>query len=191
MKTPKTLLGLLTISLVALAGTAVATGGSLGGTYGVDTDAKAHADYSGVLKAGGAAKGAVEGIVSGVADQATSVAGQAKANAESNTKSGLKSSTSVKTGILDAFSKNVGAFSNWASQLWVKPTVDAKHAEDMDAAGRVLDNVQNHDGSLDAYYGQALESTARVDYNVPTPPAPQMGFLGEIKMAFEGVLHIL
>ena len=191
MKTPKTMLGLLTISLVALAGSAVAAGGSLGGTYGIDTDASAHADYSGVLKAGAAAKGAAEGIVSSVADQATSAAGQAKANADSNAKNGIKSSTSVKTGLLDAFGKNVESFSSWVSQIWVKPTVDAKHVEDMNAAGRLVSDIESQDGSLDADYTQVLESTARVDYNIPTPPAPQLGFLGEIRMAFEGVIHLI
>lgn len=201
MNTPKTMIGLLALGLLLGAGAATATGGSLGGTYGVETDASAHADYSGVLKAADAAKSAAQSA-------AESVSGQAKANADlaasaavgqgndakakvgKTTSVAASASTNAQQSFFGDLADNIGAFGSWAQGIFVKPTLDAKHAEDMAATGQLLEDVQNHNGTLDAYYGQGLESTARADYNIPPPPTPKVGFISEIKMAFESILHL-
>jgi hypothetical protein len=194
MNTPKTLIGLMAIGLVLGAGTALAVEGSLGGTYSTGVDANAHADYGGVLDAVDQAKGTAEQTATAEIDATASMAAgdaaQAQATSSKEADASVQASADAKQGVLDGIAGNLQAFGGWAQSIFVKPTVDAKHAEDMTASGALVSQVANHDGSLDAYYGQDLQSTARVDYNVPPPPTPSVGFLGELKMAFEGIFHL-
>ncbi|MFA5861036.1 MAG: hypothetical protein WDA16_05015 [Candidatus Thermoplasmatota archaeon] len=201
MNTPKTMIGLLALGLLFGAGVAGAVGGTLGGTYGIDTDASAHVDYSGVLKAADAAKGAAEsaaGSAKATADQNVAIAAsaavgtgnEAKATVGKTSSLAVKASTDMQKSFFADMADNIAAFGSWAQGIFVKPTLDAKHVEDMDAAAKLADDVQSHDGTLDVDYSQVLESTARADYNIPPPPTPKLGFLGEIKMAFEGILHL-
>jgi hypothetical protein len=186
----KTLIGLMAIGLLFGAGSAAAVEGSLGGTYGTGVDANAHADYSGVLGAVGDARSQAQGAADAAVAAAGAAIAKGQAEGQRSVDASVSASTDAKSGLLQGVTGNLRALGDWFGGLWVKPTVDAKHAEDMTASGDLLSQVQQNDGKLDAYYGQDLQSTARVDYNVPPPPTPSVGFLGDLQMAFQGLLHI-
>jgi len=204
----KTLLGLMAIGTVFFAGSAAALSGSLGGSQDMGTDLNAHVDYSGVLDAvdqaqgaADAAAGAAQDVAAAAQDQASSQAQATadvaigtehgvQASAQKDADVGAKASLSAKQGVFDSVTGELHGIAAWFGGLFVKPTVDAKPAMDATATGSLADQVAKHDGKLDAYYGNDLASTARVDYNIPPPPTPSIGFLGEIQATFDGLLSM-
>jgi hypothetical protein len=185
----KTLISLLAIGTLLGAGTALAASGTLGGSQDMATDIDGHVDYSGVLSAVDDTKGQLDGVVQGATDVAAAADAQANAQTQHTVSVSKSATVDAKQGILDSIGGNLESFAGWIQGLYVKPTIDAKPAMDMTASGALADQVAKHDGKLDAYYGNDLASTARVDYNIPPPPTPDTGFLHQLKLAFEGALH--
>jgi hypothetical protein len=204
----KTLLGLMAIGTVFFAGSAAAFSGTLGGSQDLGTDVNAHVDYSGVLDAVGEAQGQAQAVADAAQDVAAAAQSQAssqaqatadvaigtehgvQASAQKDADAGAKASLSAKQGVFDSITGELHGIASWIGSLWVKPTLDAKPAMDATATGSLADQVAKHDGSLDAYYGSDLASTARVDYNIPPPPTPSVGFLGEIQATFDALLSM-
>ena len=175
MNTRNLLIGLLTFGLLA---TPVALADPLGDLH-LEKDVAAHyqIDYSNVL----------DGV-----EDAKDIVGEAKAAVEEKASSKADASATATTGagsgIVAGIKENAMAFVGWLKGLYVKPQpnaagyVSATHAQDTIADAKSLD------GSLEGDVLGHIEATSVVDHNATTPPEPKLGFLGEMRAAFEAFL---
>jgi hypothetical protein len=198
MNTPKTLFGLLSISLLALAGSAVAVGGTVGGLMAANADAEAHygVDYSGAMTAAENLKGQVQDEAQAKIDAAQSAALALEAKAESKGQMAIdhsmKASADVKTSLVNDIGSGLRAFGGWVGQLFVKPEVTPPSGVgELHAAKDLTTDIRPGYVGLDAIghadLTQDLESTANVDYNLPPPPTPKIGFLAQLQASFEWI----
>jgi hypothetical protein len=190
----KLLIALLSTTFLTLAGTAAAVGGDIGGLVYAEADATGRVDSSGAWSAAHDAEDQAEATAKGIVDAAQEAAMSHKANAEARMTyeidQGGKASGSAKGGLLGGIASNFEAFGAWAKSLYVKPSAGIQHTTDVDGALGVVDDVTSQDGSLDAYAGQDLSGVGHVDYNLPPPPTPDVGFVHSIKLAFEMLLEL-
>jgi hypothetical protein len=201
MNTPK-IFGMLAIGLfLGVAGTAAALGADVGGL--VQTSADAHAsygvDYSGVLDTADELKGQAQAEADAKIAyvQAAVADGEAKAEAKGTMAidHSMKSSAEVKTSLFDDVSTGLGATFDWFGQLFVTPEVTPPSGVGaMHVAKDVTTDIRPGYVGLDAIghadLTQDLESTANVDYNLPPPPTPKIGFLAQLQASFEWIAEL-
>ena len=203
MNTPKTLLGMLTISLLlGAAGGAVAIGGSYGGIVEAqaDADARYGVNYQPVLDGVDdgkeKAQATAEATLDQVTDAAADAAAQVKAQADAQKDSAVSVSYETKSSLLGDIGANLQAFGGWIQSIFVKPTVkspssavESAHATkdlgvDMDPGYVGLDGKAHADIVKD------LRSGADLDYDLPPPPMPKASFGAAMKMAVQEFFHL-
>ena len=201
MNNPK-LFGMLVIGLLlGVAGTAAAIGGDVGGLLGANADAQATygVDYSGATNAVDTAKATATAEAKAKIDDAGAAVdaaeGKVLATAQGAATNSMKASADVKTSVLEQLTGNLQLYVDWVHDLFVKPDVNGPST---DAAAHVAKDITTDVGP--GYVGASalgkadieknLESTAHLDYNLPPPPQPKIGFLGELKASFEWIGHM-
>ena len=172
-----TLLGLLALCLLAAP---VAAADPLDDLH-VEKDVAAHykVDYSGVLDAVDDAKDVV--------DEAKAVA-EEKASSKAN--AGASATTGLGSGILAGIKENAQAFVDWLKALHVKPRPDAAGYVSATNAQDLATDARSLDGSLEGDAVGHLEATNVIEKDVAEPPTPKLGFLGEMRAAFEAFLDL-
>jgi hypothetical protein len=170
----KTLLGLLSLCLLL----PVAAADPLGDLH-LEKDVAAHyqVDYSNVLDA---------------VDDAKDIVGEAKAVAEEKASSkvdaGASATTGLGSGILAGIKENAMAFIDWVKGLSVKPRPDAAGYVSATNAQDLAADATSLDGSIEGDVLGHIEATSVMEENVSAPPEPRLGFLGEMRAAFEAFL---
>ena len=145
----------------------------------VEKDVAAHykVDYSGVLDAVDDAKG--------IADEAKGMV-QEKASSKAN--AGASATTGMGSGILAGIKENAAAFMGWLKGLSVKPHPDAAGYVSATQAQETIADARSLDGSIEGDAVGHLEATNVIQKDVSEPPAPKLGFLGEMRAAFSAFL---
>jgi hypothetical protein len=188
------LLGMLAIGMLTASGTALAVGGDIAGLVMAEADASARADASGAFDAVHEAEDEAEAAIRQIVDDAAHTATQTKANAEYEVDysmdQGTTASGEAKGGLLGGLAANLDAFGGWARSLWIRPSADVQHALDADGVIGAVGDATSQDGSLDVGAAENLEGAGRVDYNLPPPPQPELGFVQSVKIAFECLLAV-
>ena len=168
-------IGLLTLGLLAAP---VAMADPLDDLH-VEKDVAAHyqVDYSNVLD--------------GVAD-AQDIVGEAKAVVEEKAQSRADASATATpglgSGILAGIKENAQAFMGWIKGLSVKPRPDAAGYVSATHAQDTIADVKSLDGSIEGDVVGHLEATNVMDHTLAAPPEPKLGFLGEMRAAFDAFL---
>lgn len=143
-----------------------------------DVTASYHADYTAVLDAKDAAGDIVADAKAMVQEKANQRA-QATASA----------STGLGTGIVAGVKENLQAFLDWIKGLSVKPSPEASGYASATNAQDLVADARSLDGSIDGDAYGHLEATSLVEKNVTEPPAPKLGFLGEMRAAFDAFIN--
>jgi hypothetical protein len=189
----KLLIAAFSTLLLTLAGTAAAVGGDLAGLVRAEADASGRVDYSGAFDAFHEAEDEAEATVRDAVESTTEAATARKASADAKLTyeidQGGRASGEARGGLLGGVRSNFEAFGAWAKSLYVKPSAGVEHATDVDGALGAVGDAASQDGSLDASLGQDLSGVGRVDYNLPPPPTPDVGFVHSIKLAFAALLE--
>ena len=170
------MIGLLTVGLLAVP---AAMADPLEDLH-VEKDVAAHykVDYSHVLDA---------------ADDAKELVGEAKAvvqeKAASKADASATATTGAGSGILAGVKENAAAFLGWLKGLYVKPSPDAAGYVSATHAQDTIADLRSMDGSLEGDAVGHIEASSVMDHNATTPPEPKLGFLGEMRAAFEAFLN--
>ena len=173
----KTLLGLLALCLLSAP---VAVADPLDDLH-VEKDVAAHyqVDYSQVLDGVDDAKDLVEEV---------KAVAQEKASAK--TDAGATATTGVGSGIVAGIKENAAAFLGWIKGLSFKPKPDVAGYVSATNAQDLASDVRSLDGSIEGDVIGHLEATSVMEDEVPAPPEPKLGFLGEMRAAFAAFLDL-
>ena len=170
------MIGLLTFGLLAVP---LAAADPLDDLH-VEKDVAAHykADYSQALDAVGDVK---------------DIAGEAKdtvqAKASSKTNAGATATTGLGSDIVAGIKENAQAFLGWIKSLSVKPSPDAAGYVSATNAQDLVADARSLDGSIEGDALGHIEATSVMEKDIAEPPAPKLGFLGEMQAAFHGFLN--
>jgi len=173
----KTLLGLLALCLLSAP---VAVADPLDDLH-IEKDVAAHykVDYSQVL----------DGV-----EDAKELVGEAKAvvqeKASSKVDAGATATTGAGSGILAGIKENAAAFIDWVKGLSIKPRPDAAGYVSATNAQDLASDLRSLDGSIEGDAVGHIEATSVVQKDVAAPPEPRLGFLGEMRAAFEAFLRL-
>ena len=146
----------------------------------IEKDVAAHyqVDYSNVLDA---------------ADDAKDLVGEAKAVVEEKAKTQADASATATTGagsgVLAGIKENAAAFMGWLKGLSFKPRPDAAGYVSATHAQDTIADVKSLDGSIEGDVIGHLEATSVMEHTIAPPPEPKLGFLGEMRAAFDAFLN--